>query len=107
MMKTDCWACQLSRADKRQHITEWLYVGIEGVVVVDADDKGHDLRLLYVPQEHVQCGDETELMRATAKKLLSAIGFAIMCNKSFKKCSFDFDNHSFTEHWHAQMNLDY
>jgi hypothetical protein len=107
LKETDgCWACQLARGDLRQHKTRWHCVGLEGAVVDDLNARGHALRLLYVPKEHVSCGDETPEMRAVAVALLTAVGLAVCANEGLLMRKFDLAEHSYRAHWHAQLCLD-
>ena len=102
-----CWACQLARGDLRQKKTEWFFIDQwTGAVVEDLNPKGHTMRLLYVPLEHLPCGKETQTMRSQAKRFLYAVGNAICVNRSLETGVLDMDNHTFKQHWHAQLCLE-
>ena len=105
-MSSECPFCRLAHGDLQEQKTNWLWLNHEGICVVDLDSKGHALRLLYVPTEHIPCGSESGEIRAKAYKILQAIAQAIGRPNGWGISGWDFDQHSFAEHWHAQVCLD-
>lgn len=109
-----CNLCQLAHGDEREHLTEWFYLGLpgevpepmQGVVARDLEDKGYNMRLLWVPRRHVVCGDETREMKRTARFILLAVAQAVCVNKNLVISGFDFSHYSMRDHWHAQILLD-
>lgn len=98
-----CWACELARGERRQHKTKWLFLSPNvGAVVVDLHSKGFDKRVLFVPELHIKCGQETEADRRTAEDLLIAVVKARF--PEHKIMRFDWDC-SYRAHWHVQACL--
>lgn len=106
MLYNACWACSLGSGDLSEHKSYWFYQGPDGVVVEDLNPGCHDLRLLYMPRDHVQCGSETEEMIAIATRLLYGIARAIVVERNYKIVRLSLHGHSYNKHWHAQLSLD-
>lgn len=99
-----CWACELARGERKQHKTRWYHLTrYVGIVVEDLDSKSYSMRLLYVPDYHVPCGQETVKDRETAGDLLLAVAKA--CLPGYRVAALELDQHSYKAHWHAQAGL--
>jgi len=89
----------------KQKKTKWFFLGDGGAVVEDLNPKACEMRLLWVPKEHVPCGQETRKMREEAMRMLLSIARAVCANGGWKVAGMDFDKHKFRAHWHAQACL--
>lgn len=101
-----CSFCALAAGDEEEHKTEWFYVGHSGVVVEDLNPKGAALRLLAVPKEHFPVGSEPQAVRWWVLDVLWGIGLALCLERGLKMARVDKDDHSYKDHWHAQMYLE-
>ena len=105
-MPKDCPFCQLAMGNPTEHKTEWFYLYHRGIVVEDLNPKGHTMRLLYVPREHVHCGEQHPFAEDCAQMELMAVARAICQNRGLTIVKWDMGDHSYSEHWHAQVCLD-
>lgn len=102
----DCWACRLALGMLDQHKTEWFYRDAHGAVVEDLNPKEYDLRLLYVPVEHFECGSEPLPIHGGAAQVLYGVANALAVQRGYViSTDDDFYDHSYTAHWHAQVGL--
>ena len=61
------------------------------------------MRLLYVPPDHVPCGQETAQMVHLARALLRAVAGAL---DGYRVAGFDVYDHGYRAHWHMQAWLE-
>ena len=105
-MTDDCWCCRLATGDRELKCTRWFYLGAEGIVCEDANPKRWDLRLLFVPAEHHECGFEPRRLWEEANRLLLGVANALVAeHPGLQIADFDFHRHSYRRHWHAQLGM--
>lgn len=95
----NCALCKITICDPASHKTEWFYAGWEGMVVEDWDSGDADLRLLFIPAQHII---PTEEEHQHARRLLWGIACALEIQRGYTIGGYEIVE---SGHWHTKLKL--
>lgn len=105
-MSTKCPLCAIIAKEPSAIKTPWFYHDGSMAAIEDLNPKGHVLRILVVPREHIHVSKASPRLWQKLKSLGFAVAEAQALCRGLRISGCDLKRFSYPEHMHLQYCLD-